>query len=141
MSPPEDAVVLCCDEKGQVQGLNRTQPGLPLKIWPSTHHDAFLQTSWHHHAICVVQCPQWPLISQCQQCHTRVRRLTFLKHIDWSTPREKTVHLISDNYAARKRPVVRQWLEKHPRFRMNFKPASASSPNTVESSCLDITIE
>lgn len=81
------------------------------------------------------------VIGQCQQRHTHVEWLKFLKKIDRKTPKDKTLHLIADNYATNKHPVVQEWLAKHPRFHMHFTPTSASWLNMVERLFRDITTE
>ena len=141
MSPPEHALVFCCDEKSQVQALDRTQPGLPLKKWRAetmTHDYKRHGTTTLFAALNVLD---GKVIGQCQQHHTHAEWLTFLKKIDRETPKEKTLHLIADNYATHKHPVVQAWLEKHPRFKMHFTPTSASWLNMVERFFRDITTE
>ncbi len=141
MSPPENALVLCCDEKSQVQALDRTQPGLPLKkgrAQTMTHDYKRHGTTTLFAALNVLN---GTLISQCQQRHTHVQWLKFLKQIDRVTPKDKTLHLIADNYATHKHAVVQAWLEKHPRFHMHFTPTSASWLNMVERFFRDITTE
>lgn len=126
MSPPEHALVLCCDEKSQVQALDRTQPGLPLKQGRAatmTHDDKRNGTTTLFAALNVLD---GQVIGQCQQRHTHAEWLKFLKKIDRETPKDKTLHLIADNYATHKHPVVQDWLTKHPRFVMHFTPTSAS---------------
>ncbi len=81
------------------------------------------------------------VIGQCQQHHTHAEWLKFLKKIDRETPKDKTLHLIADNYATHKHPVVQEWLAKHPRFNMHFTPTSASWLNMVERFFRDITTE
>lgn len=81
------------------------------------------------------------IIGQCQQRHAHVGWLKFLKKIDRETPKDKTLHLIADNYATHKHPTVQEWLAKHPRFHMYFTPTSASWPNMVERFFRDITTE
>jgi hypothetical protein len=107
MSPPEHALVLCCDEKSQVQALDRTQPGLPLKKGRAANDDPRLQAQRHDHAVCRAQCAGWQVIGQCQQRHTHAEWLKFLKKIDRETPKDKTLHLIADNYATHKHPLCR----------------------------------
>jgi transposase len=139
MSPPEHALVFCCDEKSQVQALDRTQPGLPLKKGRAetmTHDYKRNGTTTLFAALNVLD---GQVIGQCQQRHTHAEWLTFLKKIDRETPKEKTLHLIADNYATHKHPVVQAWLEKHPRFKMHFTPTSASWLNMVERFFRDIT--
>ena len=141
MSPPEHALVFCCDEKSQVQALDRTQPGLPLKKGRAetmTHDYKRHGTTTLFAALNVLD---GKVIGQCQQRHTHAEWLTFLKKIDHETPKNKTLHLIADNYATHKHPVVQAWLEKHTRFKMHFTPTSASWLNMVERFFRDITTE
>jgi len=141
MSPPEHALVLCCDEKSQVQALDRTQPGLPLKKGRAatmTHDYKRNGTTTLFAALNVLD---GQVIGQCQQRHTHAEWLKFLRKIDRETPKEKMLHLIADNYATHKHPAVQAWLEKHPRFVMHFTPTSASWLNMVERFFRDITTE
>jgi transposase len=141
MSPPEHALVLCCDEKSQVQALDRTQPGLPLKkgrAQTMTHDYKRHGTTTLFAAMNVLD---GKVISQCQQRHTHAEWLKFLRQIDRETPKDKTLHLIADNYATHKHPTVQQWLAKHPRFHMHFTPTSASWMNMVERFFRDLTTE
>ena len=141
MSPPEHALVLCCDEKSQVQALDRTQPGLPLKKGRAatmTHDYKRNGTTTLFAALNVLD---GQIIGQCQQRHTHAEWLKFLKKIDRETPKDKTLHLIADNYATHKHSTVQEWLAKHPRFNMHFTPTSASWLNMVERFFRDITTE
>ena len=141
MSPPEHALILCCDEKSQVQALDRTQPGLPLKKGRAetmTHDYKRNGTTTLFAALNVLD---GNVIGQCQPRHTHVEWLKFLKKIDREIPKDKTLHLIADNYATHKHPVVQDWLAKHPRFNMHFTPTSASWLNMVERFFRDITTE
>ena len=141
MSPPEHALVLCCDEKSQVQALDRTQPGLPLKKGRAetmTHDYKRNGTTTLFAALNILD---GQVIGQCQQHHTHVEWLKFLKKIDREAPKDKTLHLIAANYATHKHPVVQEWLAKHPRFNMHFTPTSASWLNMVERFFRDITTE
>ena len=141
MSPPEHALVLCCDEKSQVQALDRTQPGLPMKKGRAatmTHDYKRNGTTTLFAALNVLD---GQVIGQCQQRHTHIEWLKFLRQIDRETPKDKTLHLIADNYATHKHPAVQQWLAKHPRFVMHFTPTSASWLNMVERFFRDITTE
>ena len=141
MSPPEHALVLCCDEKSQVQALDRTQPGLPLKkgrAQTMTHDYKRHGTTTLFAALNVLD---GKVIGQCQQRHTHAEWLKFLRKIDRQTPRDKILHLIADNYATHKHPLVQQWLAKHPRFNMHFTPTSASWLNMVERFFRDLTTE
>jgi transposase len=141
MSPPEHALVLCCDEKSQVQALDRTQPGLPLKKGRAetmTHDYKRCGTTTLFAALNVLD---GRVIGQCQQRHTHVEWLKFLKKIDRETPKDKTLHLIADNYATHKHPVVQQWLARHSRLTMHFTPTSASWLNRVERFFRDLTTQ
>jgi transposase len=140
LSPPEHALVLCCDEKSQVQALDRTQPGLPMKKGRAatmTHDYKRNGTTTLFAALNVLD---GQVIGQCQQRHTHTEWLKFLRQIDRETPRGKTLHLIADNYATHKHPAVQAWLAKHPRFNMHFTPTSASWLNMVERFFRDITV-
>ena len=139
LSPPEHAIVLCCDEKSQVQALDRTQPGLPLKKGRAstmTHDYKRNGTTTLFAALNVLD---GQIIAQCQERHRHTEWLKFLKKIDRETPKGKTLHLIADNYATHKHPNVQKWLEKHPRFNMHFTPTSASWLNRVERFFRDIS--
>ncbi len=148
MSPPEHAVVLCCDEKSQVQALDRTQPGLPLKKGRAatmTHDYAPKEvplgdkrngTTTLFAALNVLN---GQVIAQCQLRHRHTEWLKFLKQIDRETPKDKALHLIADNYATHQHPVVQKWLGRHPRFKMHFTPTSASWRNMVERFFRDIS--
>ena len=139
MSPPEHALVLCCDEKSQVQALDRTQPGLPMKKGRAatmTHDYKRNGTTTLFAALNVLD---GQVIAQCQQRHRHTEWLRFLRKIDRETPKDKALHLIADNYATHKHPAVQEWLGKHPRFNMHFTPTSASWLNMVERFFRDLT--
>jgi len=141
LSPPEHALVLSCDEKSQVQALDRTQPGLPLKKGRAatmTHDYKRHGTTTLFAALNVLD---GTVIAQCQQRHRHIEWLKFLRKIDRETPKDKELHLICDNYATHKHPKVKQWLEKHPRFHIHFTPTSASWLNMVERFFRDLTTE
>jgi transposase len=141
LAPPEHALVLCCDEKSQVQALDRTQPGLPLKkgcAQTMTHDYKRHGTTTLFAALNVLD---GQVIGRCQQRHTHAEWLKFLRQIDRDTPKDKTLHLIADNYATHKHPAVQRWLAQHPRFIMHFTPTSASWLNMVERFFRDLTTE
>ena len=140
LAPPEHALVLCVDEKSQVQALDRTQPGLPLKkgrAQTMTHDYKRNGTTTLFAALNVLD---GQVIGQCQPRHTHLEWLKFLKQIERQTPKDKTLHLICDNYATHKHATVQAWLDKHPRFNMHFTPTSASWLNMVERFFRDITV-
>ena len=139
MSPPEHALVLCCDEKSQVQALDRTQPGLPLKNGRArtmTHDYKRHGTTTLFAALNTLD---GSVIARCDPRHRHTEWLTFLRQIDRETPKGKELHLICDNYATHKHPKVKEWLEKHPRFTVHFTPTSASWLNMVERFFRDIS--
>lgn len=139
LNAPEHAVVLCCDEKSQVQALDRTQPGLPLKkgrAGTMTHDYVRHGTTTLFAALNVAD---GTLIGQCHERHRHQEWLKFLQLIDTQTPADRQLHLILDNYATHKHPKVRQWLAKHPRFHLHFTPTSASWLNMVERFFRDLT--
>jgi hypothetical protein len=141
LSPPEHALVLCCDEKSQVQALDRTQPGLPLKKGRAgtlTHDYKRHGTTTLFAALNTLD---GSVIARCDHRHRHHEWLTFLRQIDRETPKDKALHLICDNYATHKHPKVRGWLAKHPRFHVHFTPTSASWLNMVERFFRDITTE
>lgn len=141
MSPPEHALVLCCDEKSQIQALDRTQPGLPLKKGRAatmTHDYKRHGTTTLFAALNILD---GSVIGSCQPRHTHEEWLKFLRRVDRETPKEKELHLVCDNYATHKHPNVIAWLDKHPRFHMHFTPTSASWLNMVERFFRDLTID
>jgi transposase/transcriptional regulator with XRE-family HTH domain len=140
LNAPEHALVLCCDEKSQVQALDRTQPGLPLKkgrAGTMTHDYVRHGTTTLFAALNVAD---GTLIGQCQQRHRHQEWLQFLQLIEAQTPADRDLHLILDNYATHKHPKVQKWLAKHPRFHLHFTPTSASWLNMVERFFRDLTV-
>ena len=141
LSPPEHAIVLCCDEKSQVQALDRTQPGLPLKKGRAetmTHDYKRHGTTTLFAALNTLD---GSVIGHCEARHRHEEWLKFLRRIDRQTPRHSELHLVVDNYATHKHPNVIAWLEKHPRFHVHFTPTSASWLNMVERFFRDLTTE
>lgn len=139
LDPPEHALVLCCDEKSQIQALDRTQPGLPLKKGrcdTMTHDYVRHGTTTLFAALNVAE---GKLIGACMQKHRHQEWLKFLRLIDSETPPELDLHIIADNYATHKHPKVKAWLAKHPRFHMHFTPTSASWLNLIERWFAEIT--
>lgn len=141
MSPPEHALVLCCDEKSQVQALDRTQPGLPMKPGRAATMTHDYKRNGTTTLFAAMNTLDGTVISRCEQRHRHIEWLTFLRQIDRETPQDKTLHLVCDNYATHKHPNVKEWLAKHPRFHVHFTPTSASWLNMVERFFRDITTE
>jgi transposase len=141
LCPPEHALVFCCDEKSQVQALDRTQPGLPLKrgrAGTMTHDYKRHGTTTVFAALSTLD---GSVIAQCAPRHRHTEWLAFLRQIDRETPEDKVLHLICDNYSTHKHPNVQTWLAKHPRFHIHFTPTSASWLNMVERFFRDLSVE
>jgi transposase len=132
LNPPEHALVFCADEKSQIQALDRTQPGLPLKkgrAGTMTHDYKRNGTTTLFAALNIAD---GKVIATCSQRHRHQEWLKFLKLIDRETPGDLDLHLIVDNYATHKHPKVKAWLAKHPRLHVHFTPTSSSWLNLVE---------
>jgi transposase len=132
LTPPQNAVVLCVDEKSQIQALDRTQPGLPLKpgrCGTFTHDYKRNGTTTLFAALQVVE---GRVIGECYPRHRHQEFLRFLRRLDDEFPANQTLHLILDNYGTHGHPKVRHWLTKHPRFVLHFIPTSSSWLNLVE---------
>jgi transposase len=139
LNPPEHAIVLCADEKSQIQALDRTQPGLPLKkgrCGTLTHDYKRNGTATLFAALNTLD---GTVISMCDDRHRHQEWLKFLRVIDYTTPQAKAIHLIADNYATHKHPKVQRWLARHPRFHVYFTPTSSSWLNMVERFFRDLT--
>jgi transposase len=132
MSPPEHALVLCCDEKSQVQALDRTQPGLPLKKGRAETMTHDYKRHGTTTLFAAMNTLDGKVISRCAERHRHTEWISFLRQINRETPKGKELHLICDNYATHKHPKVIAWLENHPRFHVHFTPTSASWLNMVE---------
>jgi len=132
VDPPAHAVVLSVDEKSQIQALDRTQPGLPMKrgrAGTMTHDYKRHGTTTLFAAMNVLD---GTVIGHNMQRHRHQEFIRFLNALEREIPAGKTVHAILDNYAAHKHPAVRQWLARHPRWTFHFTPTSASWLNAVE---------
>lgn len=139
LDPPEHALVLSCDEKSQIQALDRTQKSLPLKrgrCGTMTHDYKRNGTTTLFAALNMLD---GKVISRCDSRHRHQEWLKFLKQIDAETPPELDLHLIVDNYATHKHPKVQSWLTRHRRFHMHFIPTSSSWLNLVERWFREIT--
>jgi transposase len=132
LNPPQQAIVLCVDEKSQIQALDRTQPGLPIKkgrCGTMTHDYKRNGTTTLFAALEVLQ---GKVIGQCQQRHRHQEFLKFLRTLDQEFAGEVALHLVMDNYGTHKHEKVRNWLKRHPRFVLHFVPTSSSWLNMVE---------
>ena len=132
LNPPDHAVVLCVDEKTQVQALNRTQPMLPMGLGyvEGVTHDYVRHGTTTLFAALDIATGQ--VIAQCKKRHRHQEFLAFLRHIDANLPEPFDVHLIADNYATHKHPKVRAWLARRPRYHIHYTPTYASWLNQVE---------
>lgn len=132
LNPPEHAMVLCVDEKSQVQALERTQPMLPLGLG----YVEGVTHNYHRHGtttlFAALDVASGQVLTQCKPRHRHQEFLQFLKHIEANVPSDLDIHLVIDNYATHKHPKVRNWLAARPRYQVHFTPTSASWLNQVE---------
>ena len=139
LDPPEHALVLCVDEKSQIQALDRTQKSLPIypgRCETMTHDYKRNGTTTLFAALDMLE---GRLIGQCMPRHRHQEFIKFLKQIDAETPPDVDLHLIVDNYATHKHPKVKAWLNRHKRFHLHFIPTSSSWLNLVERWFREIT--
>jgi putative transposase len=132
LNPPDHALVLCVDEKSQIQALERAQPVLPIGL-------GYVEGVTHGYVrhgtttlFAALDISTGEVLTQCQRRHRHQEFLSFLKHIDTSVPPRLDVHLVLDNYATHKHPKVRAWLAARPRYHVHFTPTYASWLNQVE---------
>ncbi|WP_300602998.1 IS630 family transposase [Trebonia sp.] len=132
MSPPENALVLCVDEKSQIQALDRTAPCLPmLPTTPARMTHDYVRNGTTS-LFAAFDLASGSVIAQPYRRHRHQEFLRFLKLIDAAVPKDLDLHLVLDNYATHKTPAIHQWLLKHPRFHLHFTPTSSSWLNLVE---------
>jgi transposase len=132
LNPPQNAVVLCVDEKSQCQALERTQPVLPMGLGyveGITHDYVRHGTTTLFAALDIAN---GKVLGKCQRQHRHQEFLKFLNHIETNVPADLDLHLIMDNYASHKHPKVKAWLTKHPRYHVHFTPTYSSWLNQVE---------
>ena len=139
MNPPDKALVLCVDEKSQIQALDRSQPGLPLKPGRA----ATMTHDYKRHGtttlFAALDVKSGIVIGDCKPRHRAKEFLAFLRKIDRTVQKHLDLHLIMDNYGTHKTPEVKTWLAKHPRFHVHFIPTSSSWLNLVERFFAEIT--
>jgi transposase len=139
LNPPEHAIVLCVDEKSQIQALDRTQKGLPIhpgRLGTMTHDYKRHGTTTLFAALNVAE---GIVIEACMSRHRHQEWIKFLKRIDAATDPGAELHLVANNYVTHKHPTVRRWLARHVRFHMHFTPTSSSWLNLVERWSRDLT--
>ena len=141
LDPPEKAIVFSVDEKSQIQALDRTQPGLPMK----PGRNGTMTHDYKRHGtttlFAALNVHEGTIIGECLPKHRNDEFLKFLKKLHRETDKALDIHVIVDNYATHKHPNVKAWLAKHPRFCLHFTPTSASWLNLVERFFRDITEE
>lgn len=137
LNPPEKALVLCVDEKSQIQALDRTQPGLPMKkgrCGTMTHdYCSCRRNAYTTTLFAALEVAQGKVIGQCYARHRHQEFLRFLRRLDAEFPAKIKLHVVMDNYGTHKHPKVQSWLQRHPRFIPHFIPTSSSWLNLVES--------
>ncbi len=139
LNPPQQALVLCVDEKSQIQALDRTQPGLPLKkgrCGTMTHDYKRNGTTTLFAALEVLQ---GKVVGQCYKRHRHQEFLKFLRRLDEEFPGQTPLHLVMDNYGTHKVAKVRSWFARHPRYHAHFTPTSGSWLNLVERLFAEVT--
>jgi len=139
LNPPEHALVLSVDEKSQIQALDRTQPGLPMKKGRGATMTHDYKRNGTTTLFAALNTANGEVYGLCQQKHRHQEWLRFLRMIDGTVPAGKEIYLICDNYATHKHENVKRWLNKHKRFHVRFTPTSASWLNMVERFFRDLT--
>src|SRR3712207_2097269 len=132
MHPPAHAIVLSVDEKSQIQALERTQPGLPVKEGSAATATHDYERHGTTTLFAVLNVLDGTVLGRCMQRHRHQEFLRFLNTVEAAVPTGKLIHVILDNYATHKHPKVLAWLERHPRWIFHFTPTSASWLNAVE---------
>lgn len=133
MRPPDNALVLCVDEKSQIQALDRAQPMLPIRPTVNARQTDRYMRHGTTTLFAALDVATGRVIGQCYRQHRAKEFLRFLSEIDHSVPAELDIHLVLDNLATHKTPTVKRWLLRHPRFQLHFTPTKSSWLNLVES--------
>lgn len=139
LNPPDKALVLCVDEKSQIQALDRTQPALPMRTGltkTQTHDYVRHGTTTLFAALNVLE---GTVIGSCKPRHRHQEFLEFMKEVNRKVPKRREIHIILDNYGTHKHPMVKAWFAKHPRYHLHFVPTSSSWLNLVERWFAEIT--
>lgn len=139
LNPPDKALVLCVDEKSQIQALDRTQPLLPLRPGIPARQTYDYKRNGTTTLFAALNMLDGKIIGDCMSHHRHQEFIRFLKKIDAETPQNLNLHLIVDNYGTHKHPRVKSWLGRHPRFCLHFTPTSSSWLNMVERWFREIT--
>jgi len=139
LNPPDKAIVLCVDEKSQIQALDRTQPGLPLKKGRAATMTHDYKRNGTTTLFAALNVKTGEVIGECRPRHRAKEFIQFLRKIDRAIAAPLDLRLICDNYGTHKTAQVQKWLAKHPRFKLHFTPTSASWINLVERLFAEIT--
>ena len=139
LNPPDKALVLCVDEKSQIQALDRTQPLLPLRSGIPARQTYDYKRNGTTTLFAALSMLDGKVIGDCMPRHRHQEFIRFLKRIDANTPTHLDLHLIVDNYGTHKHPRVKSWMKRHPRFHLHFTPTSSSWLNMVERWFREIT--
>jgi len=132
LNPPDKALVLCVDEKSQIQALDRSQPLLPLRPGVPARQSHDYKRNGTTTLFAALSMLDGKVIGDCMPRHRHQEFIRFLKKIDGQTPSDLDLHLIVDNYGTHKHPRVKSWLKRHPRFHLHFTPTSSSWLNLIE---------
>ena len=141
LNPPDKSLILCVDEKSQIQALDRTQPGLPMKkgrCGTMTHDYKRNGTTTLFAALSMLD---GKVVGDCMPRHRHQEFIRFLKKVDKEIPAGLSLHLIVDNYGTHKHPRVKSWLKRHPRFHLHFMPTSSSWVNLIERWFRELTVK
>src|SRR5262249_8024003 len=126
LSPPDHALVLCVDEKSQIQALNRTQPLLPLRPGHPERHTPEYARNGTTSLFAALDVATGFVVGKCFRRHRTLEFEKFLGHLDSQVPPDLDIHLVLDNYATHKTPRIKAWLLRHPRYHLHFTPTHAS---------------
>lgn len=137
LNPPDKALVVCVDEKSQIQALDRTQPGLPMKKGRCGDYKRHGTTT----LFAALNLLEGTVIADCMPRHRHQEFLKFLRRLDRELPPHLDLHLILDNYGTHKHPNVKRWLSKRPRFHLHFIPTSSSWLNLIERWFANLTVK
>lgn len=132
LSPPTSALVLCVDEKSQIQALNRTQPILPMRPGQVERRTHEYQRNGTTSLFAALDVATGNVIGQCFRRHRSLEFRKFLDLVDAQVPADLEIHLVLDNYATHKTPLIKRWLQRHPRYHLHFTPTHSSWINQVE---------
>ena len=132
LDPPDRALVLCVDEKAQIQALDRTHPVVPLRPGQVERHTHTYVRHGTTSLFAALDVATGKVIGECHRRHRALEFRQFLHRIEAAVPAEMDIHVILDNYGTHKTPTIRRWLAQHPRYHLHFTPTSASWLNLVE---------